>query len=235
MSSIKNTPKTFTDTTVQHVTQPTPEYIINMPHKTFNTTTVQHVTQPTPEYNILDEVPYPTEPPPGDVAPDEEKPKKKKTSWNLKFILANLHRNINEYVPPMEVPEYKKKICDSYKKDPYSSKFDEVRSTFDKLKALEIRMSERSTFENGEPYTNDYSCVCESEEMPVPVHAIQSEKDFILNMMWVDYINKKNYKKNENCASKACKEVEKFVNKLNKKCDDHQDFLHNYRKAFRLY
>jgi len=97
------TPKTFTETTPERVTQETPVYIINVDAvrriiiapKTFTQTTIERTTQATPEYIP---VPPPTEAPPGDVAPVEEKPTKKKTSWNLKFILSNLHREINEYI-----------------------------------------------------------------------------------------------------------------------------------------
>ena len=106
------TPKTFTDTTPERVTQATPEYI---------------------------PVPPPTEAPPGDVAPVEEKPAKKKTSWNLKFILHNLHHEINEYLKPMTVPQYKEHAAEELEK--YNINMTKIKEQFEDEKKEMIELS----------------------------------------------------------------------------------------------
>lgn len=158
------TPKTFTETTPERVTQETPVYIINVDAvrriiiapKTFTQTTIERTTQATPEYNILDEVPYPTEAPPGDVAPDEEKPTKKKTSWNLKFILHNLHREINEYLKPMTVPQYKEHAAEEFEK--YNIKIMKIKEQFvdekNEITELTCEAFRNEDEETGQEYLN---------------------------------------------------------------------------------
>ena len=261
------TPKTFNTTTTERTTQATPVFIINVDAvrriiiapKTFTKTTIERTTQATPEYIP---VPRPTEAPPGDVGPVEEKPTKKKTSWNLKFILSNLHREINEYIKPMTVPEYKEhaskelekyninmtKIkeqfddekkemteltCEAFRNEDEEKgqeylnivdamekeheqklklEYNETYETLNKLKKLLVRLATQRDCDLYLLYFN----WCKSDTMPNPFESVQSEIDFIYNMMWADHASKKC----QNCAQKACVKAQKFINKLNKKMDN---------------
>jgi len=84
------------------------------------------------------------------------KPTKKKTSWNLKFILSNLHRNIGEYIKPMTQQEFKENAMKEYKK--YNINMTKIKKQYEENKSemreLSCEAYRNEDEETGKKYLN---------------------------------------------------------------------------------